>query len=729
MDTIVLEEAEEIPEPKSLWRSFEKEFRRLPYGGGRFDSFAYLFEKYAWAVPCTYEEPGISLYEEFKALSALLHASNGADSPSDEVLIISGDFPGIQRFVYTVTSSGAAKTLRGRSFYLQLLGETMVRVILRELALPVTNVIYNAGGNFKILAPLEAEGILEDLHSEINERLLLLHQGELFLALVWVPVASEHLVDDDHFASAMASIAERTSLCKQAPFAGLLEGPRQEEAYDSLFGPQGIGGKHFCDVCGVDLPSHIERCAQCRSFESLASMLARLDPGSKMFVYETASSLANVPRPGLQTTGGHHWERVVRALGFHYAFEEVPNREAIEEQTLNATHFLPSARSRRGLSPAFSRILAFVRRLVPFRAGRRKGTTYAFRFLANATPQILTAEETRLKSHFENEKQLQDSISARNIRSTTIMARYDATGLCRYGVLRMDVDNLGSAFSFALKREHARDLLHVSALSAAVSRFFDGELNHLVAIAAERWSQILQEVIGSGKRTDDIAAIQPYIIYAGGDDLFIVSYWDLLPVLADDIRSGWQEYTRSRLTMSAGIALAEAKFPLYRAATDAGDYLDKAKERLTIDQYGNTARPKAACTFLDITLGWPDIEIAQQLTMQLASLVGASEEQETIPRSLLSVMAHAATSHKYEFSESRGARTTYGRWMWTMAYAMDRRARRLEDISLKQRVVDLRNRILDNAYGWQPGNREPIIEFLELPVYWADCLTRKEEST
>jgi CRISPR-associated protein Cas10/Csm1 subtype III-A len=63
-------------------------------------------------------------------------------------LLVGGDISGIQKFIYTISSKGAARMLRGRSFYLQLLTEALLRYTLVELGLPYSNVIYSGGGHF-----------------------------------------------------------------------------------------------------------------------------------------------------------------------------------------------------------------------------------------------------------------------------------------------------------------------------------------------------------------------------------------------------------------------------------------------------------------------------------------------------------------------------------------------------------------------------------------------------
>jgi len=157
---------------EALWGKFVAKYGRLSKGALRFETFGHLYQKYAWAVPCTYGEKGVSLYEEFKALTAMVYASRCAQTPSSEFLLVGGDIPGIQGFVYTITSRGAAKALRGRSFFLQLLSDALVRSLICHLSLSWANVIYDAGGNFMVLAPKDVEEVLEEWRLKVNRRLL-----------------------------------------------------------------------------------------------------------------------------------------------------------------------------------------------------------------------------------------------------------------------------------------------------------------------------------------------------------------------------------------------------------------------------------------------------------------------------------------------------------------------------------------------------------------------------
>jgi hypothetical protein len=69
-------------------------------------------------------QPGVSLYHEFKLMSAIVHAALVTpESAAGRFTLVSGDFPGIQNTIYTVSADGAAKAVLGRSYFLQLMAD------------------------------------------------------------------------------------------------------------------------------------------------------------------------------------------------------------------------------------------------------------------------------------------------------------------------------------------------------------------------------------------------------------------------------------------------------------------------------------------------------------------------------------------------------------------------------------------------------------------------------
>jgi CRISPR-associated protein Csm1 len=107
-----------------------------------------LIQNLAWCLPSSayMQSHNVSLYDHARmtaALSAILCDLPGKDLQTIEgdpvkciipaAMLIGGDLSGVQDFIYTITNKGATASLRGRSFYLQLLTEAATHFILREL--------------------------------------------------------------------------------------------------------------------------------------------------------------------------------------------------------------------------------------------------------------------------------------------------------------------------------------------------------------------------------------------------------------------------------------------------------------------------------------------------------------------------------------------------------------------------------------------------------------------
>ena len=71
----------------------------------------------------------------------------------DYFLLFSMDISGIQNFIYKVDSSEALKSLRSKSFYLEIMLEHIVDELLEAVNLSRTNLIYSGGGHAYILLP------------------------------------------------------------------------------------------------------------------------------------------------------------------------------------------------------------------------------------------------------------------------------------------------------------------------------------------------------------------------------------------------------------------------------------------------------------------------------------------------------------------------------------------------------------------------------------------------
>ena len=128
------------------------------------------------------------------------------------------------------------------------------------------------------------------------------------------------------------------------------------------------------------------------------------------------------------------------------------------------------------------------------------------------------------------------------------------------GVLRMDVDNLGSKFIHC----DFDAMSQYKDFSGKLDNFFDSDKGGLHTIQ-EQYKEHLN------------------IVYAGGDDIFVVGRWDKVIDFADDVRNQFATYCKevlkdATLSISGGVAIVNAKYPIAKAAEMAGEAEDAAKK-------------------------------------------------------------------------------------------------------------------------------------------------------
>lgn len=218
-----------------------------------------------------------------------------------------------------------------------------------------------------------------------------------------------------------------------------------------------------------------------------------------------------------------------------------------------------------------------------------------------------------------------------------------------------------------------------------------------------------------------------YLIYSGGDDLFLIGSWDVIPEIAIRIREDFRAYTcnNPNFSLSAGITIAEEKYPLYRSAESAKRALDDAKSR---DRYG---QQKDAISFLNETMDWTEMRISREIALCLKSCLKDERNGKTLPRSVLWNLYGAWDLYwkkrdllkKKMLSQGDVERLAlYDRWRWRLIYFLDRAGGRNE--IFREDLVLIKNAILDN--NWRGINSQRhLIEYLGVSARWAELLTRE----
>jgi CRISPR-associated protein Csm1 len=624
------------------------------------ETLYFLFQRYAWAVPASAatDQRDLSLFDRARTTCAIACALareelSAADLAALEVgepaawhaprlSLLGGDITGIQAFLYTITARGAARGLRGRSFYLQLVGEVVARWLLGQLQLPLTSLLYVGGGRFYLLTQHLSQSLLQSLRQQLDRVLLRCHQGDLYVALGAVSLSLADL--QTGVGARWGALGEAINVQKRRKFAAL----PPEELHAAVFAPQGQGGPDSgCAVCRregryVSPADEARKCTLCASLEELGAQLrdARL-----LYLREVAPQL-----PPSQATD---YATTLRALGWELHVLDDPS--ALRR---------PAPVAGRGtLLTLGSTVFLTADTLAAQRREPRLGLGFAL--LANVTPRAPDG----------------------HIAEFGTLARA-STGVARLGILRMDVDDLGALFAEALGPRAS--LARLASLSFLLRLYFEGWVPEL----ARRHNAA---TCGAG------GADHVYAIYSGGDDLFLVGSWDRLPTLAAEIRRDLGRFAAGcpAVHVSAGIALVDEGFPLYQAAEHAGAALDRAKARQ--DTTGRVV--KDAIDFLGQTLSWAEFEAVAQLQGELVARISADAVPRGLLHTLarFAALERSAAPSAAKRLRRPGPQVVYGRWLWLAAYNLTRLGERARGGDTRRWLEALRDSLVQPGRLQQAG--------------------------
>ena len=426
------------------------------------ENLLYAFQRTTWCVPSAYYHsvPDVSLYDHSRMTAALAvclaesslediqkitaavqrqfiekpQAEDAALLAQPAALLVGGDISGIQDFIYSISSKKAARTLRGRSFYLQLLTEAVLRNILQHLGLPYTNVIYSGGGHFYLLAPTSAAGQLAGIQHKISQAMLKAHGVHLYLALTWEEVPFSGF-RRGHFPEHWNKMHARLGKVKQRRYQEL-----GQDFYNAVFEPQPHLGNQedHCAVCGRDTAGtrligedseEARICPMCASFEA---EIGKLLPQSRYLLMSFGEA---VPLP-------EHFTAMDVLAAFGMKVE-----------------FIASSKEQLSI------------------AGGERGVLWALEETGDiwpVVPDLPVARTTHYAVHQVPEGSFEDLVKK-------------ARGIPRLGVLRMDVDHLGQLFKHGFGSDPETSLAtlaRLATLSFQMSLFFEGWLQQIVSSKA-----------------------------------------------------------------------------------------------------------------------------------------------------------------------------------------------------------------------------------------------------
>lgn len=423
------------------------------------------------------------------------------------------DISGVQKFIYSISSKSALKSLRTRSFYLELLLENTVDEILESCYLSRTNLLYTGGGHAYLLLPNTKHVIdnIKRIIKNINSGLMDLFGSELYIAYGLQACSANELMsktdDPESYMNIFRSLSTQISAMKLRRYS-------PEDIRRLNTNSEGMDERE-CSICGV------------------SSKLIESDSG---VICEICSMFARISSDIIKD------DVVLAVLRNRIGDKYLPLVSG--EKTKLYLQVMPVSSIQDMINDNRENLIRFYR--------------------INESDARLT-QATRLWMGDYCAKNEDGSLK------TFEELAQESVGIKRIGVLCADVDNLGNAFVNGFIREHDLDnkyryvtISRTTTLSRSLSIFFRYYINDILVNPSYSYT-------GKDRKGNIV------IVYSGGDDMFIVGAWDEVISAAIEINKCFAQYTGNTLTMSAGLAVFDVKYPISRMAIKTAELEGKAK--------------------------------------------------------------------------------------------------------------------------------------------------------
>ncbi len=470
-----------------------------------------VLEQYASFVPsgAAPDAADVSLYDHSKTaacvgscLSEYLLAHSVSDYKTElyeneqaflarkAFLLLSLDLSGIQSFIYSVDYEHALKSLRMRSFFLEIFLEHCIDTLLEAAGLTRANLIYSGGGHCYLLLP-NTEAVkaqIEKVCETVNRWLIEQFEASLHMAAAYVECSGHDLMNQPAerrpYANIFIRLSRKLSDKKMRRYSA-------EEI--RLLNRPAVSALRECRICGktATLSAEKDICEWCEAFSAVSHAVF-------------SSGLYVISKTFLPGAKGFRLPGLSGDVYLHFSDEN----QALEWAKTGSLLRVYCKNEPSAAFPGANKVYV---------------ADYAWSSLMS---DLLT----------------------------------ESTGIKRYAVLRMDVDNLGLAFVRGFEKDSPDPavryryctLTRTAAFSRQLSLFFKYYMNRIL--------------------TNRVS-----VVYSGGDDVFLVGAWEDVIRSAVAIADAFRRYAMGRLTLSAGIGLFREKYPIYKSARETERLEDKSK--------------------------------------------------------------------------------------------------------------------------------------------------------
>ena len=724
-----------------VWYAFERELKEME---GKFatldeDTLLYLYKKYLWCIPSAYffQTADISLYDHSRMTAAIalclyksiINEYNDIKNAPYEViedrkvqryLLIGGGFSGVQKYLYGIAHKGALKGLKGRSFWLNQAIDSIARMILDECGLPEANLIYANGGRFYILAPSFLKDKILKIKSDIEDRILKHDEKNLGLEFSCIELTG-HELGSPEISQKWGELNNNIAISK-------LQKLQSAWSLD-FFAPHGPGGKIVqCqytkkDLCTVNSFALAEKSGSKQEAE-MEFIRYNVDQQNIYITVDENDTPSNeraiAEEQYLGQVIGRHIRDEKQVIGFSQFYQG----QSSEDNTFSILdyEFLSFYKEDEQPQKSLSRVawlnddeFTDYQPQMPF---KRIWKFYGGNWV--------------LKN--EDDHKLKDFEELAN----------ECLGIKRLAILRMDVDNLGLIFKDGFKE--MASFSRIAQLSTMLDFFFCGYINKLkelywkAGVGIVEKAQLTEDEIESQNCTVKSLEKVLQIVYAGGDDLFIVGIWNVIPDVALWINDKFRTFTiqSPSFTLSAGVSLFRPKYPMYKAAKRAGNAEQKAKKysryikELLIE--------KDAIGVFGEVADWGEFKVIAGWVNKIYSWTKKAEYRGSLDKSIISKLASIYSDYlgqynlyikneeqkekntvsgkevleKTRIEKEAAEKALWSRARWQAAYTLQRFAE--QNKTYKKEIKELSSQLFLD---------QQLIKKLGILTQWADLLTRE----
>lgn len=468
----------------------------------------------------------------------------------EKFLLVSGEFSGIQNFIYTISSKMAMKSLRGRSFYLELFAEHIIDEILSTLELSRINLLYSGGSHFYLLLPNteKTKEILDIYKEKINNFILERMGTTIYFEMVYTETSAEELsngltkeiktenkvgelfrktsskvskaklsryslkqlkelFDENSSINKIYSYTKECTICKKAEDEKILEN----------------NSRDFGEEAGIEL------CDSCKGYINLGKDISQL--------YHTNNDKFIIEK---------ECEKLEKGVIFPKYLEGYVNI------LINDKNYILKNMNK-------------IHRYYAINSNYTGDKLCKNIWVGNYN--ITVKDENRKGNLIEFKELVKKS-----------------KGIERLAVFRADVDNLGTLFQSGFENKGSKEpyknvtLSKSVVLSRYLSDFFKRKINLILEKkdAAKDNNELFKKycdiICENNLSPRDIV-----IVYSGGDDVFAIGTWNDIIEFSIDLRTAFKEFTNDKITLSAGIGFFSENYPIHQMAEKTGNLESLAK--------------------------------------------------------------------------------------------------------------------------------------------------------